>query len=211
MFLLHTKLSHSKEIFFIILPHRSHHWWFFCLSSCVNMVSIVAVCKTAKYSLLGFCLHLSNKWLSWIIYKNTFPFEESFIWTDFVRFAFYLELSSASFRPKMWLLVLHTPSTCFGIQLCKKDLFLILTRSCTSEPRKHFWIQARWKLARFRTVLNYPISSFSEKMFCQCCLKTFWPQCFGLFDLPAQPYCTGNGWSWEWDQGKTLGLVSSVS
>lgn len=208
MFLLYPQLSHSKEIFLIIPPCYSHYWWLFCLNTYVNMVSVVAVCKKAKYSLLGLCLLLLNKWLSWIIYETTFPFEASFIWTDFVQFAFRLELSSASFRPKM---VFHIPGTCSGIQLCKRDLFLILTRSCMTEPRKHFWIQAWWKLARFRMVLNYSISPFSEKMFCQCCSKTFWPQCFGLFDVPAQPYCTGNVWSWEWDQGKTLGLVSSVS
>ena len=76
-----------------------------------------------------------------------FPFEASFIWTDFVQIAFHLELSSVSFRPKMWLLVLRIPGTCSGIQLCKSDLFLILTRSCMTEPSKHFWIQARSKHA----------------------------------------------------------------
>lgn len=210
MFLLYTELSHSKEIFLIIPPHCGHYWSLFCLNICIKMVSIVGVYKKAKYSLLGLCLHLLNKWLSWIIHETTFPFEASLIWTDFVRFAFHLELSSAAFRPKMWLLVLHIPRTCSGIQLCKRDLCLILTRSCMMESRKHLWIQARLKLARFCMVVNYSVSPFSEKMFCRCCLKTFLPQCFGLFDLPAQPYCTGNVWSWEWDQAKTLGLLFSV-
>lgn len=33
--------------------------------------------------------------------------------------------------------------------------------------------------------LSELLRPFSDKMFCYCCLKTFWLQCFRLFDLPA--------------------------